>query len=238
MEKFIRSVNVGKSIVYFGIFGILLWILTWYGIPLLQNYSGLEVVYCWFILGGCGVFLPMLITVIIKTRRDGFKDSAHEFYNRLRLTDFRTVDLLWIVLGILVSAAGMGLILKGMSWIGLPLTLEPPFLNFSGFPEGKEWHLVFWIPFFLLNIFGEEFLWRGYLLPRQVTAFGKSGWILNAGLWFFFHAAFGFDLMILLLPILIIVPWFTYMRKNTWVGIGIHGIINGLAFIALSLNWI
>ncbi|RKY48775.1 MAG: hypothetical protein DRP86_06125 [Candidatus Neomarinimicrobiota bacterium] len=238
MENFIRSVNVGKSIVYFGIFGILLWIFTWFGIPLLQKYSGLETVYCWFILGGIGVFLPMLITAVIKTRRDGFKDSAYEFYNRLRLTGFRSGDILWILFGTLISGAGTVLILEGMSRVGLPLTLEPPFLNFTGFPEGKTWYLAFWIPFFLLNTFGEELLWRGYLLPRQVTAFGKSGWILNAGLWFFFHAAFGFDLMILLLPIFIIVPWFTYIRKNTWVGIAIHGMINGLAFIALSLNWI
>jgi len=238
MEKFIRSLNVGKSIVYFAVFGFLLIIITKWGMPILNSLSGLDPVYCWFILGGAGVFLPMLLTVIIKTRNDGFKDSIHEFFYRLRLTEFRSGDLLWIILGALLSGGGMWLMMEGFSLIGLPLTFQPPFLDFSGFPEGQEWHLVFWIPFFLLNIFGEEILWRGYLLPRQVTAFGKSGWILNASLWFFYHAAFGFDLMILLLPILIVVPLFTYLRRNTWVGIGIHGLINGIAFIALSLNWL
>lgn len=238
MEKFIRSLNVGTSIVYFAGFGIILVVMTSWGIPLLQKYSALDPVYCWFIMGGAGVFLPMLLTTIIKTRNDGYKDTAHEFFSRLRLTGFRIGDILWILLGILLSGGGMWLIMEGLSRVGLSLDLTPPFLDFSGFSAGEEWHLVFWVPFFLLNIFGEELLWRGYLLPRQVTAFGKSGWILNACLWFFFHAAFGFDLMILLLPILIIVPWFTYIRKNTWVGIGIHGTINGLAFIALSLNWL
>ncbi len=238
MEKFIRSLNVGKSIAYFGLFGLLLVIMTYAGIPLLEKLSGLEPVYCWFILGGAGVFLPMLLTAVIKTQKDGFHESSHEFFQRLRLAGFRSGDLLWILLGILISGGGMWLIMEGLSRIGIPLVLEPPFLSFSGFPPDSRWHLVFWIPFFLLNIFGEELLWRGYLLPRQVTAFGKSGWILNAGLWFFFHAAFGFDLMILLLPIIIVVPLFTYLRKNTWVGIGIHAIINGMAFIALSFQWL
>jgi len=238
MEKFIRSLNVGKSIVYFGGFGVLMWIMTRWGIPILETYTGIEQIFAWFIVGGAGVFLPMIILTIYKTCKDGFCDTGHDFFFRLRLTDFRFADLLFILSGSALSGFLMWLIILGTDMVDLPLTMDPPFMEFSGFPAGETWKLVYWIPLFLVNIFGEEMLWRGYILPRQITAFGKSGWILNACLWFFFHAAFGFDLMILMIPTLIIVPLFTYHRRNTWVGIGIHGIINGTAFIALALNLI
>lgn len=238
MEKFIRSLNVGKSIVYFAGFGMLLWILTRWGIPFLEKYTGVENIFCWFILGGTGVFLPMIILTVYKTCKDGFCESGHEFFHRLRLSGFRFGDLLYILLGTVLSGLFMWLIILGTDKVGMSLTLHPPFMEFSGFSIGDRWKLLYWIPLFLVNIFGEEMLWRGYILPRQITAFGKSGWILNACLWFFFHAAFGFDLMILMIPTLIIVPLFTYHRRNTWVGIGIHGLINGPAFIALALNLI
>jgi membrane protease YdiL (CAAX protease family) len=236
MEKFIRSLNVGKSIVYFGGFGFLLWILTRWGIPTLEKYAGIETIFGWFILGGAGVFLPMIILTVYKTCKDGFCESMHAFFLRLRLAGFRIMDLFYILLGTALSGFFMWLIIFGTDKVGMPLTLHPSFMEFSGFSVGERWKLLYGIPLFIVNIFGEEMLWRGYILPRQVTAFGKSGWILNACLWFFFHSAFGFDLMVLMIPTLIIVPLFTYFRRNTWVGIGIHALINGPAFIGLALN--
>jgi membrane protease YdiL (CAAX protease family) len=47
--------------------------------------------------------------------------------------------------------------------------------------------VIYW-PF---NILGENFIWRGVILPRMVERFGKAAWALNAFLWGIFHIAFG-----------------------------------------------
>src|SRR5215510_4699098 len=41
--------------------------------------------------------------------------------------------------------------------------------------SSRYWILGAWLPFFVLNIVGEEFTWRGVALPRQEAAFGGSG---------------------------------------------------------------
>jgi membrane protease YdiL (CAAX protease family) len=42
----------------------------------------------------------------------------------------------------------------------------------------------------LLNILGEEFLWRGLMLTRQEVVFGKYTWLVHDWLGIF-HIAFG-----------------------------------------------
>jgi Type II CAAX prenyl endopeptidase Rce1-like len=41
----------------------------------------------------------------------------------------------------------------------------------------------------LLNILGEEFLWRGVVLPRQEVAFGRRAWVVNGILWLLFQGS-------------------------------------------------
>jgi hypothetical protein len=36
----------------------------------------------------------------------------------------------------------------------------------------------------VLNIVGEEFVWRGVVLPRQEVAFGGRAWLVNGVLLF------------------------------------------------------
>jgi len=39
-------------------------------------------------------------------------------------------------------------------------------------------------------------------------------------------------------PVLFIIPFVVQKRKNTWIGIIIHGVINGAAFLSISLGLI
>jgi membrane protease YdiL (CAAX protease family) len=63
-------------------------------------------------------------------------------------------------------------------------------------------------------------------------------WIINAVLWMLFHIPFGFDLIILLLPTLFIIPFAVFKTKNTTVGIIIHAVLNGPMFIFISIGLI
>jgi membrane protease YdiL (CAAX protease family) len=100
----------------------------------------------------------------------------------------------------------------------------------------EYWIFLAWLPYFFFNIAGEEFMWRGYLLPRQVSALGKYAWIFNGLLWAIFHLGIGWRIAIVLLPIEFIVPYVVQKKQNTWLGIIIHGLYNGSGFIMVALG--
>ena len=93
--------------------------------------------------------------------------------------------------------------------------------------------LLIWFPMFFFNIVGEEILWRGYLQKMLAV---KYAWPLCSLLWLMFHLPFGIDLMIMLIPIIIIVPFAFHKTQNTLVGVFIHGVYNGPIFVAVALG--
>ena len=102
--------------------------------------------------------------------------------------------------------------------------------------EGKEkLFLLIWLPMFFFNIVGEEILWRGYIQKRLR---GEKSWLLCSFLWMLFHVPFGIDLMIMLIPVIIIIPYVFYKTQNSLTGIFIHGVYNGPLFILVSLGLI
>lgn len=112
----------------------------------------------------------------------------------------------------------------------------PAFMKFEPFQANERFLLLVWLVMFFFNIFGEELMWRGYILPRQEIGLGKNAWIFNALLWILFHICFGIQLMILLIPIMFILPYAVQKTKNTVVGIYIHALVNGPSFIMVSLG--
>jgi membrane protease YdiL (CAAX protease family) len=88
---------------------------------------------------------------------------------------------------------------------------------------------------FLLNIFGEELLWRGVLLPRQEQAFGRHAWLANGAGWLAFHVCFGGSMLLLLMPMIFAQAWACQRSGSTWVGIVVHGTINGVGFVMVTL---
>lgn len=113
---------------------------------------------------------------------------------------------------------------------------SPPFMAFEPLNEGRYWLLLVWAPYWVLNIMGEEILWRGVMLPRQELAFGKYTWLVHGTGWALFHIAFGLTLLITLLPLIYIQSFIVQKTKNSWVGVLMHGGMNGPAFIAIALG--
>lgn len=120
----------------------------------------------------------------------------------------------------------------------LHIDLHPSFLAFDPLERGRYWILAAWLPFWILNIMGEEFLWRGVLLPRQELVFGEQAWVANATGWLLFHLAFGWQLLVLLVPIMIVLPYVVQRRRNTWVGVVIHAGLNGPGFLATAFGFV
>jgi membrane protease YdiL (CAAX protease family) len=230
------------SLLFFGSAAVVLYLATHYIIPFLIRATGIHPALSWFIVGGTVVFFPLFVTAIVASRLEGAKTFS-AIGIRLRLKAMGRGDWWWTLVGFIVIGITVGLIMFAGEWaaeMGLisSFNTSPPFLEFEPFGVGQHWMLLIWIPMFLLNIVGEELLWRGYILPRQELAHGKYAWVVNCVLWIVFHIAFGWSLIAMTLPLLIVIPYLVQKRANTWIGVILHGGVNGPAFMAISLGWL
>jgi membrane protease YdiL (CAAX protease family) len=208
-------------------------------IPLLHQTYGLHPALSWF-TGGLMVFLPLFLLTIYLCRKDGFQTKP-EIFSRLRLQKMSSRDWKYTLIStltvLMLTGAIMGISKFLHTQFGIPeIETTPSFMKFEPFQGNERFLLLVWLVMFFFNIFGEELMWRGYILPRQEISLDKSAWIFNALLWVLFHICFGLQLLILLIPILFILPYAVQKTQNTWVGISIHALVNGPAFIMVSLG--
>lgn len=227
----------GGSLAIFAAFGVLLLAATRFAIPLFSEVNSTDPLVAWFAAAGIGVFVPMLIAAFVIVHREAQLTPEGLWRTRLRFRPMTAADWAWGA-GALVVIAAASIALQRMfePFLGDAL-IHPPFMTFEPLAGARLWLLALWIPFWVLNVLGEEILWRGVLLPRQEVALGRCAWIANAVGWLVFHLAFGWQ-VILLLPILCVLPYIVQRRRNSWLGVIIHAAINGPAFVVLTLGYV
>jgi len=118
-----------------------------------------------------------------------------------------------------------------------PADLHPLKASIPGEFMGFSMYGKIWIPFVYLigwffNIFGEELLFRGFVLPRQELKYGKFAWLVHGLLWNAWHVFWRWQ-MVALLPFHLMLSFFVQRTKNTWVGITAHGLLNFIAVLIL-----
>ena len=112
--------------------------------------------------------------------------------------------------------------------------------DFLGIPLPGHWwvflYFVFWP--LALNIFGEEFWWRGYILPRQELSQGRWAWLINGFLWDLFHIFYHQTVwsFLALFPATLGIAFVCQKVRSTWPGIVIHAIANIEVPIAVLLG--
>ena len=163
------------------------------------------------------------------------KEGGQRIVERLRLVRPRWSDVFaGFLLGVFMLATFTALQWTG-DWLRNVIPWGPPawmaeFMtrtHFQGLPLADNWWpvLVYFVQY-AFNVLGEELWWRGYILPKQEKALGRSAWLANGLLWNLFHWFFYWNL-IPLLPSCLALTWLTQRSKNTWTGIIGHGILNG-----------
>ncbi len=215
---------------------LLMFVLTKYLIPYLSEITGQEIILFWFIVGGLGIFTPLIITGILILAAEGYKINKAVITERLRFRKITRKDLIWCISGLLLTGLLSLLIIKGLELATGKFDHSPAFMSFVPLTKGRYWLLLIWFPYWILNILGEEFLWRGVMLPRQEEALGKNAWFFHGIGWGLFHVAFGWQLFLTLLPLIFIQSYVVQRTKNTWVGVIMHGGLNGPSFLAISLG--
>ncbi|HPO63334.1 MAG TPA: CPBP family intramembrane metalloprotease, partial [Candidatus Kapabacteria bacterium] len=152
---------------------ILLYLGTHFFIPYLSKATGQETILCWFIVAGLGVFTPFILIGIFILKKEGYSLSKSTFSERLRFRKLSKRDVVYSIVGLIIVGILSGLILKVMEMFIGNVNTTPSFMSFEPLSSGRYWLLLVWLPYWFLNILGEEFLWRGIMLPRQEIAFGK-----------------------------------------------------------------
>lgn len=136
------------------------------------------------------------------------------------------------------------------SYFRLPLvTLPAETLSFresmnAGFPEVElsgRWGVFLWLVLSLavLNVGGEELLWRGIILPRQELVFGRWAWAVNGIFWNLFHTG-RYDtlsFMVIYVPVTMILPYVAQRTRSTWPGIVMHLTFNTLGSLVVFLRF-
>lgn len=230
-----------ESLLLFGLPTVVFYFVTRVFIPYFNRTYDIHPILTWFTLGGLFLFLPLFLLAILLFKRDGYDCNLTTIATRFRLVRLNKTDWRWLFGGLIAIILVTGIVMGAWRllsiWFGVsPINTSAPFLHFEPLKGAERLLLLIWLPFFFFNIVGEEIMWRGYVLPRQELVFGKFAWLVNAALWFVFHVCFGMDLLILLLPVLLILPYVVQRTKNTWIGIIMHALVNGPSFILISLG--
>lgn len=188
-------------------------------------------------------FLLMFAITFAGLRREGATKAWRE---RLRLPRPSGADIasgVFIGLSMIVSIVFLERYVQDFILDNVPMRPPEWFLDVLktsgtvfGAPGLGRWDfLALHLMLFALNIFGEELLFRGYLLPRQEAAGYRHAWMLNGLQWAAFHW-FWFHVLPGLLLTSLLLCWVTQRRKSTWCAIIGHGMPNGLAVIGTFLT--
>jgi membrane protease YdiL (CAAX protease family) len=195
-----------------------------------------------------GLIWQFVLSIII-LKKDGYTISWSSIKKRLwfqKPQDPKTGKasnwlFLWVVPFILLNAiVSSGIGFPDLDRIGGPLIKNIPQYDLSKLAspefEGEWWILGVFILTMVFNYFlGEEFLYRGILLPKMNGVFGKWDWFANGVLFGFYHLhkpqviistalVFGF---IFALP--------AKRFQSTWMAVIIHG-LEGLLGLLIVLK--
>lgn len=228
---------VGSFSIYLAA-AVLMFVLTHFLIPCLSETTGMETVFYWFVVAGSGVFTPLIITGLFILKSEGYKISWQTITGRLRFKRLTSKDLLLTFAGLVAVGMLSAILMKVLEMMIGKFDHSPAFMQFEPLSKGRYWLLLVWVPYWITNILGEEFLWRGVMLPRQEVAFGKYAWLIHGFGWGLFHIAFGWQLLVTLIPLIFIQSYLVQKTGNSWVGVIMHGGLNGPAFIAICFGLI
>jgi membrane protease YdiL (CAAX protease family) len=228
-------VGIGLSLVLFGAPAFALWLATALVVPALVG-RGWEPLSAWFLAGGMLVLGPLLLAALagawVAVPRASFQAILeHLRVRRLTARDWRTAGL---AIAFTFAAMAALQLVSARVWPQLPP--HPPFMTVRALEPAQYYLLALWLPFFTVNIVGEELWWRGFIQPRQEPVFGAATWVIQGLLHGAFHFSFGLGVMFILWPVLFSIPWAVQRTQNTSVGMLIHAGINGPGFLVVTLG--
>ena len=244
-EMKLKPLGWGASVAIFLLTAIMLRITHYSFVTAIKTVTGKPYLFG-YLIGWVSTMFLFFLASLIAYKLDGCATTLQAFTARFRLDKMERADWVWafamIVLSIVfifVLSFSAGL-LKSVPFF-IPHPLFPPDMvdmtnNLrSGYLfemplQGQWWLIVVYFLGWLLNILGEEFWYRGWMLPRQEVAFGKFAWIIN-GLMFNFQHTYQPWNLLAMLPGSLFVSYAVQRQRKTWMSIIWHGFVNSSLLI-------
>lgn len=201
----------------------------------------------WFAIN-LGLIWQFVLSIII-LKKDGYTISWSSIKKRLwfqKPQDPKTGKasnwlFLWVIPFILLNAivsSGIGFpdldriagpLIKNIAQYDLSKLASPEF-------KGEWWIFAVFILTMVFNYFlGEEFLYRGILLPKMNGVFGKWDWFANGVLFGFYHLHKPQVIISTALVFGFIFAFPTKRFQSTWMAVIIHG-LEGLLGLVIVLK--
>lgn len=231
----LKPLSWAQLILLFGIPTVLNLIACKVAIPLLDSANIFPIEVTYFLSVGLLVLAPMFFGAIYLASREIGTYKLGSIFERMRIKKLSVTDIFWTAGGFIALSFLSFLIAKFFLPI-LNIDAAPFFFKNMPLNDKYFWILYVWPVFFFFNIFGEEFLWRGYIQPRQELLNKKFTWLIHGLFWAFWHLPMGIDLIISAIPILFLLPVIVQIRKNTTISIIIHFVFGAFGFLALALG--
>ncbi|MPZ32306.1 MAG: CPBP family intramembrane metalloprotease [Rhodospirillales bacterium] len=200
-----KRIGIILSTILFGIPALLPWLVTDFGVPALVA-RGWNPLLAWF-LAGTVVFAPLLAAAIFGASMTLSTSSPSMILEHLRVhhLSFDEWRLTALALAWTATAIAVLSLLNANVWPGLPT--EPSFMTIRPLKPPQYYLFALWLPYFAVNIIGEELWWRGFIQPRQEPVFGRSTRIIQGLLHGAFHFSFGAGVVFIVWPVLFGIPW-------------------------------
>jgi membrane protease YdiL (CAAX protease family) len=223
-------------------------ILTFVITPKLIPVFDLPPLILYWLAINLGLIWQFVLSIII-LKKDGYAISWSTIQKRLWFQKPRNPKtgktnnwlFLWVIPFILFN----GLVSSGIGFPDLDRIAGPLIKNIPQYDlskltsaefKGEWWILVVFILTMVFNYFlGEEFLYRGILLPKMKGIFGKWDWFANGVLFGFYHLH---KPQIIISTALLFGFIFAFPVKrfqSTWMAVIIHG-LEGLLGLVVVLR--
>jgi membrane protease YdiL (CAAX protease family) len=237
--------SLGKILGIWALAALPMGILSWIVFPALSPDAGADPL-------GAGVTRILLLTVgliwlfvlsmIVVWKEEGDLRWA-TVKRRLRLNPPRdpktgeTRRRLWLwVIPFLLAIIGYEIALKPTVddlWVSIfPFFAEPPGYSMAAVMEsqaildrlvGAWWFLGLYVVNAVFNtILGEEFLFRGVLLPKMEGVFGRWSWVANGVLHGFYHLHQPWGILASVVSGVFLYAFPSWRFRSTWLGIIVH----------------
>ena len=223
-------------------------LLSWVIAPAIIPYSPLHpgITYWLLMIGGMAwqfaVSLVIMYRELCTLRWSAIRQRTWLQTPRDPRTDQPNRRLFWWVFPPLLFSGLTGFALADyldapMAWL-FPALQPAQFMEIKQLasPEfqGQWWLLGIAIVSCIFNYFlGEEFLWRGVLLPKMHGVFGRYDWVANAVLFGFYHLHKPWALPSVIVSNLAI-SWPAARFRSNWMAIIVHG-VEGIPIPVMTL---
>jgi len=213
-------------------------LLTWVVAPIIIPYSPLHPGITYWLLMIAGMAWEFVVSLVIIYRELGtlrwsaIRRRVWLQTPREPATDRPNPKLFWWLLPALLFSALVNLGIGG--YLDAPMGLLFPGLRPPAFTDmaqllspqfqGQWWILGIALSSFIFNYFlGEEFLFRGILLPKMQGVFGKFDWVANGVLFGLYHLHKPWNI-----PGIIVsafpMTWPSRRFRSNWMAIIVHGV--------------